>query len=184
MCFIEGVERPQHPIAEPDLLLAPADGGERKVEQQAPGRGLRLLRACDAGDQEVVEFGEEGSVQGWSVIWLLGLAETSVRSNRKTHPSQVKCPSLDASSSALVQVGPGRGFAWSFVPLHPSFTPDALVTSWPLVKTRSSKMVRLAPSTRRCTNVPRFGGTATAAEASVGAASAVRNTVAQSASKM
>ena len=85
---------------------------------------------------------------------------------RCTYPSQVKPSRRDASSSALVAVGPGFGFVPLFSPLHSSVKPDAVVTLRPRVKMRSSKMVRFSPSMRRLIKAPRLdGGDGTAATA-------------------
>ena len=75
---------------------------------------------------------------------------------KMTYPSKGKLFILEASSSALVQVGPGEGFASLFVPSHWWSPPDGVVTLWPLVKTVPSKIVFVAPSIRKLTRVGTF----------------------------
>ena len=77
-----------------------------------------------------------------------------------TYPSKVNLCSLAALSSALVQVGPGVGFAPLFVPSHMWVPPEAVVTLWPRVKTVPSKIVFSAPSIRKLTRVRSFAADA------------------------
>ena len=79
------------------------------------------------------------------------------KKNSWTHPSKVKEDALDASSNALIHVGPGRGFWPPFVPSQWLFPPKAVVTLWPVVVTVPSKIVVVDPSTRKLTEVGWFG---------------------------
>ena len=81
-----------------------------------------------------------------------------MRKNSWTYPSKVKRfeGALDASSNALVHVGPGRGFSPLFVPSQWWFPPKGVVTLWPLVTIVPSKMVFVDPSTRKLTEVGWF----------------------------
>ena len=73
-----------------------------------------------------------------------------------TYPSKGKWANLDPSSNALVQVGPGRGFASLFVPSQWWVPPETVVTLWPRVRTFPSKMVLFNPSIRKLTKVRWF----------------------------
>ena len=74
-----------------------------------------------------------------------------------TYPSKAKWDNFDASSNALVQVGPGRGFSPLFVPSQWWFPPEAAVTLWPVVMMIPSKMVFIDPPIRKMTSVGWFG---------------------------
>ena len=80
----------------------------------------------------------------------------SKREMNWTYPSKGKWATLDASSNALVQVGPGRGFAWLFVPSQWWSPPEGVVTLCPKVRMVPSKMVVVDPSIRKLTKVGIF----------------------------
>ena len=64
MLKIKRIIRPQDLIPGRDFLLTAADGGELEVFQQSPELGGGLGVRADRGDEEVVELGVEGAVEG------------------------------------------------------------------------------------------------------------------------
>ena len=87
----------------------------------------------------------------------------------------MKSWTLAALSNALVQVGPGVGFAPLFVPSQIWVPPENVVTLWPRVLTDPSKIVFFAPSIRKLTVVGGFGLFAANTEESKAATSVREN---------
>ena len=62
--LVEGVKGPEHLIARLGLELAAPDRDELVVDEDAPKLGGGLGVGGDAGDEEIVELGAEGAVEG------------------------------------------------------------------------------------------------------------------------
>ena len=64
MFEVEGIESPQHLIPSVRLELTASDRRELEIYQEAPEFGRSLGVSGDAGNEEVIEFGVEGAVEG------------------------------------------------------------------------------------------------------------------------
>lgn len=119
----EGVEGPEKVVAEPHLLLTPADRRELEAEQDTPEHRIGIRVGTYGSDEEVVEAEERET----SAMELRDESEKK-RDSVETHPSNENPATRAASARALVAVGSGFAFAPLFKPSHSCVPPDGVVT--------------------------------------------------------